>query len=70
MPSHTHGYNRFNYYTYSTFSPISGSSYNLPCRNGSDTNWYISDNVGYKGGNQPHNNMPPYITAYCWRRYR
>lgn len=20
------------------------------------------------GGNQPHNNMPPYIVAYCWRR--
>jgi hypothetical protein len=20
------------------------------------------------GGNQPHNNMPPYITAYCWHR--
>lgn len=20
------------------------------------------------GGNQPHENMPPYITAYCWRR--
>ena len=22
------------------------------------------------GGNEPHNNMPPYITAYCWRRYK
>jgi microcystin-dependent protein len=21
-----------------------------------------------KGGSQPHNNMPPYITAYCWER--
>jgi hypothetical protein len=20
------------------------------------------------GGSMPHNNMPPYITAYCWRR--
>lgn len=20
------------------------------------------------GGNQPHNNMPPYLTAYCWHR--
>lgn len=20
------------------------------------------------GGGQPHNNMPPYLTAYCWRR--
>ena len=21
-----------------------------------------------RGGNQPHNNMPPYITVYFWRR--
>ncbi len=21
-----------------------------------------------RGGNQAHNNMPPYITAYCWKR--
>lgn len=20
------------------------------------------------GGNQPHNNMPPYVVAYCWQR--
>lgn len=20
------------------------------------------------GGNQPHNNLPPYVRAYCWRR--
>lgn len=19
------------------------------------------------GGNQPHNNLPPYVTAYCWK---
>lgn len=25
-------------------------------------------NTGSTGGSQPHNNMPPYITAYCWRR--
>lgn len=22
------------------------------------------------GGNQPHNNMPPYIAAYCWKRVK
>lgn len=21
-----------------------------------------------RGGNQPHNNMPPYLVAYCWKR--
>ena len=20
------------------------------------------------GGNQPHNNMPPYLTVYMWKR--
>lgn len=25
-------------------------------------------NTGYAGGGQAHNNMPPYYTAYCWRR--
>lgn len=24
--------------------------------------------TGNSGGNQPHNNMPPYEIAYCWRR--
>lgn len=21
-----------------------------------------------KGGNQPHENMPPYLAAFCWKR--
>lgn len=25
-------------------------------------------NTGSTGGGQPHNNMPPYIAAYCWHR--
>lgn len=24
--------------------------------------------IANSGDNQPHNNMPPYIVAYCWRR--
>jgi microcystin-dependent protein len=24
--------------------------------------------INYSGGGQPHNNMPPYIRAYCWHR--
>ena len=24
--------------------------------------------VRYRGGNQPHNNMPPYLTVYMWQR--
>ena len=35
-----------------------------------DNYFTTSTTIDYKGGNQPHNNMPPYIAAYCWRRYR
>ena len=24
--------------------------------------------ISYRGGNQPHNNMPPYLSVYMWRR--
>jgi len=32
----------------------------------SPANRWVS--VGNTGGNQPHNNLPPYITSYFWRR--
>ena len=46
---------------------------------GTNSNWYLdyssaSDNpgdalnTGYSGGNQPHNNMPPYLAVYVWKR--
>ena len=36
---------------------------NNPCvKQGS---WTYTNN---SGGGEPHNNMPPYYTAYCWRR--
>ena len=39
--------------------PASGHGYAYP--------FYYSF-TGTKGGNRSHNNMPPYIVAYCWRR--
>ena len=67
MPSHTHKYYRYNHWSYTNAS-LSGSCYDYPCR--PDSNFESYTNVESKGGNQPHNNMPPYITAYCWRRYQ
>ena len=67
MPSHNHGYGRFNYYTYLCSNLNSGSFY-YPYRN--DNNFDINTTTNYTGGNKAHNNMPPYITAYCWRRYQ
>lgn len=46
---------------------------------GTNSSWYLdyssaSDNpgdalnTGYSGGDQPHNNMPPYLAVYVWKR--
>ena len=69
MPSHTHGING------QCVNPGAGtwSQYgNYPVRLANDIgfNWStISGLVAYNtGGNQPHNNMPPYITVHAWIR--
>ena len=65
MPSHDH-------------TPEGGGSYLK------SSGWYVNDDElwsGYlsgssvsftktspAGGNQPHENMPPYIAAFCWKR--
>ena len=65
MPSHNHGYQMFNYYSWSS---ISSGSYYVPYR--TDSNFLTNSSTDNKGSSQAHNNMPPYITAYCWRRYQ
>ena len=66
MPSHNHGYQRFYYDSWIRLSNTGGVY--VPYRNNSS--FLISDTSDYTGGSQAHNNMPPYITAYCWRRYQ
>ena len=68
MPSHNHGYNEFNYYSYYIFNSLPGTGNYLPVRN--DSNFICSHKTNYEGNSEAHNNMPPYITAYCWRRYQ
>ena len=60
MPSHNH-----NVHTNASGGggiqyPPSGQWTNSP----SNYNWYTSN----AGGNQPHNNLQPYITCYMWKR--
>jgi len=60
MPTHNHETHSF--YTY-TNSGINGSLANL---NGGYL-IYVSGTF-YQGGSQPHNNMPPYLSVYMWKR--
>ena len=65
MPSHDHRcITDESFFAYggpfeSDAGPASGHGYAYP--------FYYSF-TGTKGGGKAHNNMPPYIVAYCWRR--
>lgn len=68
MPKHGHSYN-LHYGGVATSSndldmeKISGATYGASL--GSKT---YSNNILKSGGDQPHNNMPPYVVKYCWER--
>ena len=58
MPSHSHG-------AYGWAGVVDGSgSYKTLGAEGS-SNTYSTRNIG---GSQPHNNMPPYLAVYVWKR--
>lgn len=60
MPRHNHDLSCVNE------SQEGQNSYNPPWRyNG---NWTVQVFSMYTGGDQPHNNLQPYITCYMWKR--
>lgn len=62
MPSHNHYYDRPKMY----FSEAgSGNAIGQESTTGAFSVIAISQNTG---GNQPHNNMPPYLSVYMWKR--
>ena len=71
MPSHIHYYEKFCYKYYSNFDKPSGDYNYYPCNTKNDKDpseflhTYSTTSVGGEGS---HNNMPPFLTANCWKR--
>ena len=80
MPSHKHEIyqhvNGYNFAVVTGYGDAGGSKIAMGA-NGGVSNLDPSSgdyakglvNANYAGGNQPHNNMPPYLAVHMWKRY-
>ena len=63
MPSHYHNTGATNHYNYAT----SGSNFYITS-SGYPVRDITTNGAGYTGGDNPHNNMPPYLVVNVWKR--
>ena len=68
MPSHSHGYQKFKFKTYWTVEVKGGGQSFRFLECDTETFNIESSTTESKGNSQSHNNMPPYLTANCWKR--
>lgn len=78
MPSHDHGvnlrvygYSGWDTYTtpgYSVNIDYASSNYHAPNITLHSAIVGTDATTGNIGGSQPHNNMPPYLAVYMWKR--
>lgn len=67
MPEHTHPMYVANYGGDGTWTPDEGS-YLTDSVTDDKTTWWARLAMGYAGGGAAHNNMPPYLAVYIWKR--
>ena len=74
MPSHFHNFYRQQWWSTDVARSAGGNVYSWKSGTGGTsqkmyntgtTEQYLLD---AQGGNQPHNNMPPYLSVYMWKR--
>lgn len=66
MPSHTH--HPFVDETFGAYKNNGGSGWKQAIVNKDSHKTSDAYYFGFTGGNQPHNNMPPYLAVYMWKR--
>lgn len=76
LPFHAHGFSSHQIpmvYGGGSISNVhvedrTNSTYRVPGVPSRGANWNFNNGTDITGNNEPHNNMPPYITYYCFER--
>ena len=68
MPSHSHKYTKFYYYDSKSISNVGNGVDQFLVHDGEQNSSTVNSDT--KGGSQPHENMPPYLVANCWKRIK
>ena len=67
IPSHSHTHNNLHYDDKVDGFTIQGSGRYFACIN-KDNSFFETYSTNNTGGDCSHNNMPPFLTANCWKR--